>query len=614
MEARHGAGAYKPAKFLVESAGSAILRRMTGKLTSAPSAPQSLLVLDLAALQVGNGRGWRRLTDRLAGVRQRIVLVYLDGEWPDDGLPDPDYVIDEGAESITRMPAGEKLKAWPRPGEPVDTAGAVAHLAEELLVAWPEVYAVVGADRRLPEAVQRLVVVGGDEAPPRGTWVPEADEDDVIAALEDGQLLSRPAATTTDICDEGFAAALESLRRNVTDLGFTAASLADNPLGVQDANYAAVWARDGIITGLWTLCLDDPELTAAFERTVRLLAKHQAPAGQIPSNVRLEGEQPDYSGIGGIASIDSVIWFAIGAARLAFHTGDRSFAEDIVGPVERAMSWLASHDANNDGLLEIPESSDWMDIFPRSYNVLYDEVLWWQACLDTASLLEVLGGDGSGWRAHGERVRHEILRQFWPTGEQLMEIAGSQGGRFSVGEAYYLLSQITPFDYGWRCDVYGNLLAALAGLLDGRKLERLFTFLWGVGVNSPFPVTCLYPPITSGADDWKDYFLVNFLNLPGHYHNGGIWPFIGGLWVRFLAAIGRVELAHRELTSLAEACRQGLHGDWEFNEWLHGRTGRPMGKVHQAWSAASYVHAYLTLHGDAKPWVFTALDPAEFGR
>jgi hypothetical protein len=190
-----------------------------------------------------------------------------------------------------------------------------------------------------------------------------------------------------------------------------------------------------------------------------------------------------------------------------------------------------------------------------------------------------------------------------------MEFTGSVTGRFSTGEASYLLSQVTPFDYGWRCDVYANLLAALSGLLDEHKRERLFTFLWGVGVNSPFPVVCLYPPILSGAEDWKDYFLVNFLNLPDHYHNGGIWPFIGGLWVRELVAIGRTELAHRELASLAEACRQGVYGEWEFNEWLHGRTGRPMGKAHQAWSAASYVNAYLALHGDAPAEVFPELDP-----
>lgn len=132
-------------------------------------------------------------------------------------------------------------------------------------------------------------------------------------------------------------------------------------------------------------------------------------------------------------------------------------------------------------------------------------------------------------------------------------------------------------------------------------MEQLFQFLWGVGVNSPYPVKCYYPPVNSGAADWKDYFVTNFLNLPDHYHNGGIWPFIGALWVRFLARIGRIELAHQELNALAEACRLGLYGEWEFNEWLHGQTGRPMGKAHQAWSSAGYIAAYQALYHDAAP-------------
>jgi len=32
--------------------------------------------------------------------------------------------------------------------------------------------------------------------------------------------------------------------------------------------------------------------------------------------------------------------------------------------------------------------------------------------------------------------------------------------------------------------------------------------------------------------------------------------------------------------------------EWEFNEWCHGRTGRPMGYPHQAWSAGMYVFAH----------------------
>jgi len=70
------------------------------------------------------------------------------------------------------------------------------------------------------------------------------------------------------------------------------------------------------------------------------------------------------------------------------------------------------------------------------------------------------------------------------------------------------------------------------------------------------------------------------------------------LWVRFLCRLHRMDQAEQALNSLAELCRDGLETEWEFNEWAHGVTGRPMGKSYQAWSAASYVAAYLRFQGD----------------
>jgi hypothetical protein len=39
-----------------------------------------------------------------------------------------------------------------------------------------------------------------------------------------------------------------------------------------------------------------------------------APNGQVPANVRIDDGVPDYSGVGGICSIDSGLWLII-----AFH-------------------------------------------------------------------------------------------------------------------------------------------------------------------------------------------------------------------------------------------------------------------------------------------------------
>ncbi len=418
-----------------------------------------------------------------------------------------------------------------------------------------------------------------------------------------------------DLAREGFARAVESLRRNITPMGFSAAGLADNPLTEADSNYFAVWSRDGIKTGLWSLCLNDPDVTECFRRTLEVLAEHQTESGQIPANVRIKTNEPDYGGIGDIASIDSVIWFVIGAIRYAAYTGDKEFLLRMYPHVARAMQWLRAHDSNNCGLIEIPESSDWMDLFPRSYNVLYDEVLWYQACRDFSAATAVAGHDPRPYQELSDKIQRIILRKFWPTAQKISETRESfSETQFTLGDAQYLLAQISPFDFSWRADVYANLLAALMGLLDQRKMTQLFQFLWGVGVNRPYPVKCLYPPVQSGANDWKDYFVTNFLNLPDHYHNGGIWPFIGGLWVRFLIKAERQELAHQELISLAESCRQGIYGEWEFNEWLHGITGRPMGKAHQAWSSASYIAAYRALHHSLTPADFEVLTPQMFDK
>jgi glycogen debranching enzyme len=37
--------------------------------------------------------------------------------------------------------------------------------------------------------------------------------------------------------------------------------------------------------------------------------------------------------------------------------------------------------------------------------------------------------------------------------------------------------------------------------------------------------------------------------------------------------------------------RLGVRGEWEFNEWFHGVSGRPMGFPEQSWSAAMFLYA-----------------------
>jgi len=396
--------------------------------------------------------------------------------------------------------------------------------------------------------------------------------------------------------------AIDALRRNITPKGFSACSLEDNDVYGTDENYRSVWARDGAKTIVWTLDLDDGEIRRCQAATLRTLLTHQSPAGQIPANVSIDDERPEYSGIGGITSIDSGLWIIIALWRHASHTGDWSIIEEHAHDLQRAMDWLGAHDSNNCGMLEIPEAGDWTDLFARSYHVLYDEVLWYRCLVCYTSILRHLDNeqravDYEKWANH---VRRVILRNFWPTTNSHHEegLPNFTDVQYGLGDSRYLVAEISPFGFSWRCDVYANILAFLTNLVDKDRAMMTFRFMWGVGVSDPAPVKNLYPPVQAGDREWRDYFTVNLLNLPNHYHNGGVWPFVGGLWVRYVHKLGMTSLARRELLDLARVCSKGVADDWEFNEWHHGVTGRPMGKAYQAWTAASFIKACHDLHMD----------------
>jgi sucrose-6F-phosphate phosphohydrolase len=454
------------------------------------------------------------------------------------------------------------------------------------------------------EGLKHFGVIGAVPPPSAGV-APQTAHNPALARLADSADVNLVSPSEVALINEGYRRAVEALKKNITPLGFSACSMADNDVVGTDVNYRSVWARDGAITILFTRDLDDRLIREAQRNTLMTLFDALSSRGQVPANVRIDDGVPDYSGVGGVCAIDAPLWAVIAFHAYVRATGELELLERYAGALERAMDWVGAHDGNNNGLLEIPEAGDWTDLFGRSYEVLYDEVLWYRAQVCYARLLELRKDYDAAAEYHrcSQRTRSALLGRFWPS----TNIHVDHGPRsfadqqFSVGDARYLLAEITPFNFNWRCDVIGNVLAFLFGVLDVERAQIAFRFMWGVGVNQPYPVANLYPVVQSGDPDWKPYYIVNLQNLPHHYHNGGIWPFIGGMWVRFVQRLGLHDLACRELHRLASANREGKVHEWEFNEWLHGGTGRPMGKAYQAWSAASFVRACHELgFGDAR--------------
>ena len=429
-----------------------------------------------------------------------------------------------------------------------------------------------------------------DRTRDHGAWQGMLFGPDALQSLrrEDRQLIA-----------EGYAQALVALRKNITPLGFSACSLPDNEVTGTDVNYHSVWARDGCFTVVQTIEMNDPDIRAAQRSTLRTLLDAMAPNGQVPANVRIKDLSPEYAGVGGICSIDSGLWLIIAVYHYVTHTNDVALLTEYGPRLQRVMDWLSAHDSNNDGLIEVPEAGDWTDLFGRSYHVLYDEVLWYRANVCYGRLLEYQREfeRASDYLRWSQQIAGKIKASFWPsTRADPKNVTTFADRQASLGDTQYLLAEITPFAFNWRCDVLGNILAFLTNTIDVERARTAFRFMWGVGVNQPWPVANLYPAVQSGDPDWRPYYTVNLLNLPHHYHNGGVWPFIGGMWVRFIHRLGLHDIACHELVKLAQVNRLGRTHAWEFNEWVHGQTGLPMGKAYQAWSAAAYLRACQELH------------------
>jgi glycogen debranching enzyme len=385
-----------------------------------------------------------------------------------------------------------------------------------------------------------------------------------------------------------------------------------SPIGLMASpeGYPHVWARDSVITSLGAVLL--PEHRDCLRRSLETLASQQSELGAIPNNVSVATGRLDHTNAG---SVDSNLWFIIGHY-LQFQTfGDTEFLRAHWASLEKALLWLRYQDSNGCGLLEVHEAADWADLLANRFNILYDNVLWYASLRAMAALARALGVEGARYDALADDLRHKIRIVLWVGPENADEWGATCPGHT---EWKHTLSQVDPVlvkrpfflpyvafrDFGDYCDVFGNLLAILFGVANPAQVKRILDYLHQVGIAEPYPVRVLHPVIHPGNKDWREYYRNNNLNLPDQYHNGGIWPFVGGFYVAALVKAGRIEEAARQIEKLAAVNRLGIDAEWEFNEWCHGQTGRPMGYPHQAWSAGMYVLAYRAVREAQLPQFF----------
>ena len=394
--------------------------------------------------------------------------------------------------------------------------------------------------------------------------------------------MTDPHHAPTTLLAECTRASLALLEANCTPHGILAASRTQ---AAEARRYTRIFGRDAAICVMAMCGSGVPALERGAVASLDALAAQQAANGQIPKYVDPDGLDADFWYLG---CIDATLWWLIAVDHVRRHgTVGATHWQD---GVQRAIGWLLAQEHQTFRLLQQNEASDWADIMPRSGYVLYTNALWF----------EVKRRFGL---ADAEVTQHHFNHLFNPFQRDLPNYHRARllrhyarRGRRDPGLYLSFVNLAVVGDEG---DVFGNVLALLCGLADETMAARIADTITAAQADQPYPVRVVLHPLTRQHALWRRYMERHQQNLVHQYHNGGIWPFVGGFWAMALARLGRREQAQGVLWRLAQA--NAAHG-WRFTEWFHGRTLAPRGMPGQSWNAAGFLLAQRMLDGGAASW------------
>ncbi len=380
-------------------------------------------------------------------------------------------------------------------------------------------------------------------------------------------------------------AALALLARNLTPHGILAAS----PTKAAEAKrYTRIFGRDAAICVL-AMCGSGVEaLEHGAIASLDALAKQQASNGQIPKYVDPEGKDADFWYLG---CIDATLWWLIAVDHVVRqgHVAPEYWATEVA----RAIQWLQAQEHQHFRLLQQNEASDWADVMPRSGYVLYTNTLWFEV-KQRYSL-----SDAQATHYHFNHLFHPY-QQDLPTYHRARLLR--HYARRGQQDSGLYLSFVNLAVVGNEGDVFGNILSILYGLAGPAMGQRIVQTIQAAKAADPYPIRVTLHPLSRQHELWRPYMERHQQNHPHQYHNGGLWPFVGGFWVMALQRLGQTGLAWQALAKLANA---NALDDWRFTEWFHGSTLKPMGMAGQSWNAATFLLALRALR-QAEPAAPTA--------
>ena len=319
--------------------------------------------------------------------------------------------------------------------------------------------------------------------------------------------------------------------------------------------YPEPYTRDLLISSLGILASGDEDLIGSIRPILETLAENQSSHGQIPGLVDVPED---------LGSSDTTPLFLLVLEIFRKYIRKSEFLE---ANAIQAATWLDYQSPFDNGLITQLPTSDWRD----------EQWIF-------------------GYGLYVNCLVHLYLKL--KGGEKTEEIKKFINHRLSLkGKPYYAVYTYKIYT-GKRFDLLGNSLAIIAGIstLDrGREIiewvDEQCNKLNRDGELSGNLPPVLIPYMQPEDEDWRLRY--EEFNMPGEYHNGGIWPFTIGFYIVALVKLDLVDRARRQLLSLAQMVMKSRRANLEygFNEWYSAQTGEPRGQDWQTWSAAGFLYA-----------------------
>ncbi len=326
-----------------------------------------------------------------------------------------------------------------------------------------------------------------------------------------------------------------------------------------------------MISSLGVLVTGNETLINSLRSVFQVLAKNQTQLGHIPSIVH----DPEECG-----ASDTTPLFLMAIQIFREVTGEEEFLEEAA---KKAMVWMSYQSPSSRILVAQMPTSDWRDEqWVLGYGLFVNTIVY--------TYLKLFGLDERA-RLLGKKLNARL------------SIKDEDGKHYTDGalsikfKPYYALWSYKMYN-SERFDLLGNSLAILSGIASPSRSLHIISWIeeecrklknnGDLAIDLP---PNFFPFIHPGDDDWRHRYTK--FNLPGDYHNGGVWPFVCGFYIAALTAAGMHKLARKKfeaLTGLIQPARSAKV-EFGFNEWFKAQDGKPKGQDWQTWSAAMYLYA-----------------------